>query len=136
MAKGEGPREKGWDRISDHVRPREAARDVQPSEELVAEARMRYREIELTAELERARAEEAAFEERYGATFDEFQAQFDPVADADLSEYYLEWSQAAEKVRMLRHQLARLAARGTRRTRATGAGDKPGEPPSDRGRMS
>jgi len=137
MAKGEQSREKGSDRISDHVpRRHDAPADAQPSEELVADARMRDRETELTAELEQARAEEAAFEGRYGATFEEFQAKFDPEADADLSEYYLDWSRAAEKVRMLRHELARLAARRGRRTRPAGGGRKQSEPPNERGRMS
>jgi hypothetical protein len=133
MARSERPRQRGSDRITDHVQRRhDAPADAQPSEELVADARMRDREIELTAELEQARAEEAAFEGRYGATFEEFQAKFDPEADADLSEYYLEWSRATEKVRMLRHELARLG----RRPRAAGAGRKQSEPPNERGRMS
>ncbi len=87
------------------------------SEEFVADARMRRRALELAAELEQARADEALYEERYGMTFDEFQASFDPRADDDVSEEYLAWSRAAERVRMLRHELERLADRRTRRSR-------------------
>ena len=127
----------GRDKLGDRSEhPDDAPRDAQPSEELVADARMREREIELTAELEQARAEEVAFEGRYGATFEEFQAKFDPEADADLSEYYLEWSRAAEKVRMLRYELARLAERRSRRGRHAPAAPEETERSKERDKMS
>ena len=93
------------------------AGDVKPSEQLVACAGMREREVKLTAELERAREEEAAYEDRYGMTFDEFQAAFDPRTGDDIGEDYLAWSRAAERVRMLRYELERLASRPPRRAR-------------------
>lgn len=91
------------------------------SEEFVADASMRKRAAQLSAELERARADEAVFEQRFGMTFEEFQASFDPEADPDSSEAYLAWSRAAERVRMLRYELDRLSEGRPRRRRATAA---------------
>ena len=91
------------------------------SDAFVADARLSKREVELTMQLEQAREEEAAFEERYGMAFEEFQASFDPRADAQLSEDYLAWSRAAERVRMLRYEIARLSERPARRTRQSPA---------------
>jgi hypothetical protein len=98
--------------------------DLRPSDELVADAGMRERALELTAQLEQARADEAPYEERYGMTFDEFRASFDPARGDAVAEDYLAWSRAAERVRMLRHELERLADRRTRRPRKA-AKDKP-----------
>ena len=111
--------------------------DTSPPEELVADARTRDREIELTAELELAREEEAEFESRYGMTFEEFQARFDRQAQTgeDIGEDYLAWSRATERVRMLRYELDRFTARRTRRSRKMGSGaDDEAKP--DRGRMA
>ena len=93
----------------------EAAGEQPLSDAFVADARLSKREIELTMQLEQAREEEAAFEERYGMAFEEFQASFDPRTDVNLSEDYLAWSRAAERVRMLRYELARLLQGGKRR---------------------
>ena len=104
----------------------QGAGDLKPSEELVADAGMRVREAELTAELEQAREEEAAYEDRYGMTFDEFQGAFDPRNGEDIGEDYLAWLRAAERVRMLRYELERLASRPPRRgRRKTPAPDEP-----------
>jgi hypothetical protein len=113
--------------------------DLKPSEELIADAGMRRRELELLAKLEQARAEEARFEARYGVTFGEFQAAFDPQADEQAGEDYLAWSRAAEQVRMSRHELARLQKQLPRRggrppAPADESDDDPGARP--RGRVS
>jgi len=104
----------------------EAAGEQPLSDAFVADARLSKRETELTMQLEQAREEEAAFEERYGMAFEEFQASFDPRTDVNLSEDYLAWSRAAERVRMLRYELARLSERPARRTRRSpgGSGDE------------
>jgi hypothetical protein len=115
---------------AEELREREeahAASESQPPEELVADARIREREVELIAQFEQARAEEAAFEERFGMTFEEFQARFDPHADHDLSEDYLAWSRAAERMRMLRYEIERRADRRSRRGRERPA--PPEDPP-------
>jgi len=135
---GDIPRKRGKDvaeslrrSIADKLHPGEAEQlrrreqehalpDAQPPEELVADARIRDRDLELIAQLEQARAEEAAFEERFGMTFEEFQARFEPHVNDDLSEDYLAWSRATERVRMLRYDLERRADRRSRRVR-----DKP-----------
>jgi hypothetical protein len=107
----------------------ETAGEQPLSDAFVADVRLGKREVELTMQLEQAREEEAAFEERYGMAFEEFQASFDPGADARLSEDYLAWSRAAERVRMLRYELARLAERPARRTRQSskGGSEEPAE---------
>jgi len=102
----------------------EAAGEQPLSDAFVADARLSKREIELTMQLEQAREEEAAFEERYGMAFEEFQASFDPRTDMNLSEDYLAWSRAAERVRMLRYELARLSERPARRTRQSAGGSE------------
>jgi hypothetical protein len=109
--------------------------ETSPPEELVANARMRDREIELTAELELAREEEAEFESRHGMTFEEFQATFDPRTNEDLGEDYLAWSRAAERVRMLRYEVSRLTGRRTRRAKEPPPDTDQNQKP-DRGRMS
>ena len=109
-------------------RGEEAPADVRPPGELVADARLRDAETKLIAQLEQARAEEVLYEDRYGSAFDEFQASFDPQAGEELSEEYLAWSRAAERVRMLRYELARLAERRKRRARsAAPAAEEPEE---------
>jgi hypothetical protein len=107
----------------------EAAGEQPLSDAFVADVRLSKREIELTMQLEEAREEEAAFEERYGMTFEEFQASFDPRTGDRLSEDYLAWSRAAERVRMLQYEIARLSERPARRTRqsAEGSGEEPAQ---------
>jgi hypothetical protein len=109
--------------------------DLKPPEELLADAGMRKREVELTAELEQAREEEAAYEDRYGVTFDEFQAAFDPRTGDDIGEDYLAWSRAAERVRMARYELERQAHRRPHRPRR-GTRRDDAEEPDQRGRVT
>lgn len=101
---------------ADHPQGRDEEREEGPlSEEFVTDATMRKRAAQVAAQLEQARAQEATFERRHGMSFEEFQAAFDPQADAAMGEDYLEWSRAAERVRMLRYELQRLSQRGKRR---------------------
>lgn len=116
MAKGEENIRRPWE-VAPPDEGKADRQGLKPSEELVAEAGRRDVEVELTAQLEQAREEEAFYETRYGMTFEEYQATMDPEATHDVGENYLAWSRAAERVRMLRYELARLTEKPARRPR-------------------
>jgi len=60
-------------------------------------------------EIERLRETEGGFEEKYHASWDEFQARYAPGEDPQADEEYLAWAHVAEQLRQLRADLKRLA---------------------------
>jgi hypothetical protein len=93
--------------------PEEPSASLDPEtrvdEGVVAGAARERHEWQIESEIERLRETEGGFEEKYHASWDEFQARYAPGEDPQADEEYLEWAHVAEQLRQLRADLKRLA---------------------------